>query len=245
MKEEQLQFTDHLEELRNRLIITLLTFIGFLICSFIFVNPIYSWLIRDLGTKLAILSPGEILWVYMMIAAVMALTATIPVAAFQVWRFVAPALKGEERKVTLQYIPALFLLFLSGLAFGYFLVFPIVLGFLTALSAGQFELMFTADKYFRFMLNLTVPFGFLFEMPLVVLFLTRLGILNPIRLKKARKAAYFILIAASILITPPDFLSDILVAVPLLLLYEISINLSNVVYRKRLKEEDSADKNIA
>ena len=90
------------------------------------------------------------------------------------------------------------------------------------------------------MLNLTLPFGFLFEMPLVVMFLTRLGILNPIRLAKARKISYFMLVILSILITPPDIISDVLVIVPLLFLYEISITLSKVVYRKKLKEETSA-----
>ncbi|WP_173917490.1 twin-arginine translocase subunit TatC [Halobacillus sp. Marseille-Q1614] len=235
MDGKNLQLIGHLEELRNRIILTLLSFIGFVVIGFIFVKPIYSWLIKDLNTKLAVLGPSEILWVYLMIAAVIAMALTIPVAAFQVWRFVSPALSRRERQITLRFIPPLFFLFLAGIAFGYLLLFPIVLGFLLSLSEGQFEMMFTADKYFRFMLSLTVPFGLLFEMPLVVLFLTRLGILNPIRLKKARKVSYFILIVVSVLITPPDFLSDVLVIVPLLLLYEISITLSSVVYKKQLK----------
>ncbi|WP_028783677.1 twin-arginine translocase subunit TatC [Thalassobacillus devorans] len=228
------QLIGHLEELRNRLIITIVSFIGFLIGGFIFVKPIYEWVIRGLDTPLAVLGPSEILWVYLMLAAVISMAATIPVAAFQIWRFVAPALSREERKVTLRFIPAMFFLFIIGLAFGYFLLFPLVLGFLTSLSEGQFEMMFTADKYFRFMLNMTVPFGLLFEMPLVVLFLTRLGILNPLRLRKARKFAYFVMVVVSVLITPPDFLSDVLVILPLLTLYEISISLSSFVYKKRL-----------
>ncbi|MFG6117561.1 twin-arginine translocase subunit TatC [Halobacillus sp. MO56] len=240
MCENNQQLIGHLEELRNRIIITLVSFIGFLITGFIFVKPIYEWLIRGLDTQLAVLGPSEILWVYLMLAAVFSMTATIPVAAFQLWRFVAPALSREERKVTLRFIPAMFFLFLFGLAFGYFLLFPLVLGFLTSLSAGQFEMMFTADKYFRFMLNMTVPFGLLFEMPLVVLFLTRLGILNPIRLRKARKFAYFVMVIVSVLITPPDFLSDVLVILPLLTLYEISISLSSFVYKKRLSAESSS-----
>lgn len=115
-----------------------------------------------------------------------------------------------------------------------------VLAFLTGLSNDQFSLMFTAEHYFRFMLNLCLPFGFLFEMPLVVLFLTRLGVLNPVRLAKARKLSYFALIVISVLITPPDFISDILVIVPLLLLYELSVTISRVVYKKRLGNESIA-----
>lgn len=245
MEDTKRQIVGHLEELRNRMIMTLLVFILFLTGAFVFVKPIYGWLIKDLDTKLAILGPSDILWVYLMIAAVIALAATIPVAAFQAWRFVAPALSQEERSVTLRFIPALFFLFIFGIAFGYFLVFPIVLGFLLSLSEGQFEMVFTADKYFRFMLNMTLPFGVLFEMPLVTLFLTRLGILNPTRLRKARKVSYMVLIIVSVLITPPDFLSDILVIVPLLVLYEISISLSNMVYNKRLKRENMMDSTIA
>lgn len=86
--------------------------------------------------------------------------------------------------------------------------------FLTNMSAGQFEMMFTADNYFRFMVNLVLPFGFLFEMPLVVMLLTRLGILNSGRLAKARRVSYFFLVVVSIMITPPDFISDILVIIP-------------------------------
>lgn len=240
MESKDLHVVGHLEELRNRIIKTLIGFVAFFILSFIFVQDIYKFLIKDLDGKLAVLGPSEILWVYMILAAVCAIAATIPLAAYQTWRFLAPALKPEERSVTFRFIPGLFLLFIAGISFGYFVLFPIVLGFLTSLSAGQFETMFTAEKYFRFMINLILPFGFLFEMPLVVMFLTRLGILNPKRLAKARKLSYFALVVVSILITPPDLISDILVIVPLLVLYEVSVQLSNIVYRKRLIKENSA-----
>lgn len=237
MENKELNLIGHLEELRKRIIIVLLAFIVFLVCAFIFVQDIYNWLIQDLDGKLAVLGPSDILWVYMMISGVFAIAATIPVAAYQTWKFIAPALTKDERKVTLCFIPGLFILFIVGICFGYFVLFPIVLGFLMNISAGQFETMFTADKYFRFMIHLSLPFGFLFEMPLVVMFLTRLGILNPLRLAKARKVSYFVLIVVSILITPPDFISDILVIVPLLLLYELSVSISKIVYKKRLAQE--------
>lgn len=98
-------------------------------------------------------------------------------------------------------------------------------------------MIFTSEKYFKFMINLTLPFGFMFEIPLVVMFLTSLGIINPMILSKARKMSYFALIVVSILITPPDFVSDLLVIVPLLVLYEFSVTLSKFVYRKKLKNQ--------
>jgi sec-independent protein translocase protein TatC len=237
MENKDVHLIQHLEELRQRIIKTLFAFIVSFVGAFIFVEDIYNWLIRDLDGKLAVLGPSDILWVYMMISGVFAIAATIPVAAYQTWKFIAPALTKDESKVTLRFIPGLFILFIIGICFGYFVLFPIVLGFLMNISAGQFETMFTADKYFRFMINLILPFGFLFEMPLVVMFLTRLGILNPVRLAKTRKLSYFVLIVVSILITPPDFISDILVIVPLLVLYELSVTISKVVYKNRLVNE--------
>ncbi|MGC4378814.1 twin-arginine translocase subunit TatC [Fictibacillus sp. Mic-4] len=238
MENKELHVLGHLEELRGRILKTFLAFVAFFTVSFGFVKGIYKWVVRDFDGKLAILGPSDILWVYMVIAAVISIAATIPVAAYQTWRFVSPALKPEERKVTLRFIPGLFLLFILGLSFGYFVLFPMVLKFLISLSAGQFETMFTAEKYFRFMINLILPFGFLFEMPLVVMFLTRLGILNPKRLAKARKISYLALVIISVVITPPDFISDFLVTIPLLVLYELSISLSRVVYRKKLMNEN-------
>ncbi|MGE7687435.1 twin-arginine translocase subunit TatC, partial [Peribacillus simplex] len=107
------------------------------------------------------------------------------------------------------------------------------------LSNDMFTTFFTTEKYFRFLLHMTLPFGFLFELPVVIMFLTSLGIINPYRLQKMRKYAYFILIVVSILITPPDFLSDILVIIPLLLLYESSISLSKFVYKRQQRAKES------
>jgi sec-independent protein translocase protein TatC len=150
----------------------------------IFVADIYQWFIKDFGEKLVVLGPTDILWIYFMISGVFALIVTITVAAFETWRFVKPGLTKDEQRATLMFVPSLFVLFLVGISFGYFVLFPIVFAFLTTLSAGQYETMFTVDKYFRFLMNLTLPFGFLFEMPVVVMFLTMLGFLNPLRLAK-------------------------------------------------------------
>ncbi|MCL7747681.1 twin-arginine translocase subunit TatC [Halalkalibacter alkaliphilus] len=232
MEKEELHLIDHLTELRSRIIVTSVIFLMALICSFIFVKDIYQYLVKDLDGKLALLGPGDILWIYMMLAAVVAIAVTIPVAAYQIWKFIKPALKKEEQRATVVFIPGLFFLFLGGISFGYFVLFPLVLSFLMNIAGDQFQTFFTAERYFQFMLHLTLPFGFLFEMPAVVMFLTKLGIVNPQKLVKGRKIAYFILIVVSVLITPPDFISDVLVIIPLLVLYEISVTLSKIVHRK-------------
>ncbi|MCQ6560815.1 twin-arginine translocase subunit TatC [Paenibacillus mendelii] len=225
----------HLEEMRSRLIRTLVTFIVAMAAAFIYVRDIYQWLARDVDQKLVVLGPSDVMWVYLMLAGVVGIAITIPIAAYQIWKFVQPALPAQAKRSTLVFIPGISLLFLIGIAFGYFILFPMVLGFMDKMAGDDFATMYTAQKYFTFMIHMTVPFGFLFEMPAVVMFLTKLGILNPKRLAKARKLAYFVLAIVAITITPPDILSDIIVIVPLFLLYEISITISKIVYRKQLR----------
>jgi sec-independent protein translocase protein TatC len=241
LEDQNMPLVQHFEELRKRIIITLVAFLLSLVLAFIYVQDIYHVLVKDLPFKLALLGPSDILLVYLMIASVVAITATIPVAAYQAWLYVNPALTPKERRVTIAYIPGLFILFILGISFGYYILFPLVLNFLMSLSNDMFTTFFTTEKYFQFLLHMTLPFGFLFELPVVIMFLTSLGIINPYRLQKIRKYAYFLLIFVSILITPPDFLSDILVVIPLLLLYESSISLSKFVYKRQQRTKE--DKN--
>ncbi|MGE5703936.1 MAG: twin-arginine translocase subunit TatC [Clostridia bacterium] len=240
MKQQQpTNVLDHLSDLRKRLITIASSFIISLILCFLFVDHIYHFLAGQSNERLAILGPTDILSIYMKLAAVGAVAFTIPIAAYQVWKFVEPALTERERSVTLMYIPALFFLFIVGLGFAYYVLFPMTYSFVLGLSNGQFDLVITANDYFTFMINLCLPFGLLFELPVIVLFLSQLGIVNPHRLAKLRKPAYFVLVLVAITITPPDFVSDVLVIVPLLTLYEISISISRFIYRKRKQAEEA------
>ncbi len=225
-------FVGHLSEMRRRIIFTLIAFLVSLCGAFVYVKEIYRWLVRDLDFKLAILAPSDVIWVYLKLACVVAVAVALPVAAYQLWRFVKPALQPREQRATLAYIPWLPLLFVGGIVFGYFVILPMVLQFLEGMS-DDFATMYTADKYFSFILSMTVPFGLLFEMPVTVMFLTRIGILNPARLAKGRKLSYFILTVTAVTITPPDMMSDVLVIIPLFALYEVSVALSKWVYGKK------------
>ncbi|MDF2682810.1 MAG: tatC [Brevibacillus sp.] len=232
----EMPFLEHLTDLRRRLLIVAVALVLSVLICFLFVDHIYQLLASRSGEKLAILGPGDILSIYVKLSAIGGIAFTIPIAAYQAWRFVVPALQERERKVALMYIPALFLLFILGLSFAYLVLFPMMYHFVLGLSNGNFDLVITANDYFTFMLNLCLPFGLLFELPVVVLFLSHLGILNPHRLAKMRKPAYLVLAVISITITPPDFLSDIMVIVPLIVLYEISISISRLIHRKRTRE---------
>lgn len=233
MTDNEQNLVEHLGELRKRLIISALAFLLFLVIGLVYVKNIYLFFMGNLGYKLMVLGPSDIIWIYFHIAAVVAVAGTIPVAAWQIWIFVKPALKPVERKAALAYIPALFFLFIGGLSFGYFFIFPNIMRFLLNLGTGLMTTSFTADKYFNFLINMTLPFGIAFELPLVMMFLTTLGIVNPYKIVKLRKYAYFILVIIASMISPPELISHLSVAVPLILLYEISIMLAKIVFKRK------------
>ncbi|QPC45646.1 twin-arginine translocase subunit TatC [Mangrovibacillus cuniculi] len=236
VKGNEMLFT-HMQELRQRMIYVLIVYVVFLVAGFVFVKKLYHWLLQNAEVSLTVLGPSEILWIYFMLASLCSISLTIPFIAYQVWAFIRPALKQEERKATLVFIPLLFILFIGGIAFGYFVVFPSVYAFIVSLSSGMFDTTFTVEKYFRFLLQITLPLGLLFEMPAVVLFLTKLRLLTPTVMMKYRKYVLFALVIISAVVTPPDFISQLFVLIPMILLYEASIIICKIVYNRQ-KERD-------
>lgn len=236
-QEKAMDVTGHLSELRNRLMVTAVVFVIFFIVGFIYRKEIYSFFERDIHIKLNIMSPLETVWIFFSIAGLVAIVATIPLLTLQLWLFIKPGLKKKERRATLSYIPAIFFLFVLGLVAGYFAFTHLIFPFLIALNDGMFNEIFTVEKYFRILFHTMIVFAFVFELPIVMMFLTSLGILTPDFLKRTRKYAYFILLLISGLITPPDIILQIVVAIPLILLYEISIQLASYAYRKKRKRQ--------
>ncbi|WP_085990978.1 twin-arginine translocase subunit TatC [Oceanobacillus senegalensis] len=232
-KMNEMDVVGHLTELRNRLIVTFSLFILFFIAGFIFVEDLYAFFMDDIDMELMVISPSEIIWIYFRMAGLVAIAGIIPVLAYEIWAFVKPALTAHERKISLSYIPFLFLLFLGGLAFGYTMFIHLIFPFILSFSGGLFKVMLTVGGYFTFLFRITLPFAILFELPVITMFLTTLGILTPDYMIKIRKYAYFILIIICTMLTPPDFIMPIIVSLPLILLYEVSIHLSKIVMKKR------------
>lgn len=237
LNSQEMNITDHLSELRSKLIKTAIFFIIAFIISFIYVKDIYYFFEKDIDFMLNITSPGDTIWIYFTISGLMAIVATIPILCFQIWLFVKPGLTSSEKKASLSYIPAVFLLFVFGLVFGYFMFVKLILPFLFALNDGMFNELFTVDKYFKFMFRVVLPFALLFEVPIVAMFLTSLGLITPHFMRKTRKYAYFVLLVVGAFVTPPDVILQISVAIPLFILYEISIYLSAIVHRKRVRKQ--------
>ncbi|HEX6593510.1 MAG TPA: twin-arginine translocase subunit TatC [Bacillota bacterium] len=235
---KEMHVTAHITELRNRIIVSGIFFIIFFVLGFVYVKDIYSFFIKDLHFDLNITSPGDIIWVYFTMAGLVALIGTIPVISIQLWLFIKPGLTMNERRASLKYIPAIFLLFIGGLVFGYLIFIKLILPFLLSLNDDMFNEIFTVDKYFKFLFQVTLPFAFLFEIPIVTMFLTSLGMITPDFMRKTRKYAYLVMVIIGAAITPPDFILQILVAIPLIILYEVSIYLSSFIYRKKLRKHE-------
>jgi sec-independent protein translocase protein TatC len=238
MNDKEMSVYEHLGELRKRLIIVALFFIAALVASFFLVDPIILYLQRSNEAKELTMNAFRLtdpIKIYMQFAFIIAIILTFPVFLYQLWAFVSPGLYEKERKVTLSYIPLAVGLFLGGVAFAYFVLFPFVVDFMQSLAARLgINQVIGINEYFQFMLQLILPFGLLFQMPVIVMFLTRLGLITPMLLSKVRKYAYFILLIIAAFITPPDVISQIIVTVPLCLLYEVSIWISKISYRKAL-----------
>lgn len=245
MNEKEMSVYEHIGELRKRLIIVAVFFLAAMVGGFLLAEPTIVYLQHADEAKEVTMNAFRLtdpIKVYMQFAFIIAAILTSPVILFQLWAFVAPGLYEKERKVTLSYIPISVFLFLGGISFAYFILFPYIVDFMNRVADDlHIQQVIGINEYFSFLIQLTIPFGLLFQLPVVVMFLTRLGIVTPMLLGKIRKYAYFALLVIAAFITPPEVLSLIMVTIPLLILYEISIVISRISYRKALKAQAEAE----
>jgi len=249
-EEKSMTLVGHLQELRIRLIWVFLFFIISLIIGFVSAEPVINFFkqspaAENIQWHVFALSDG--IRVYLQFAFVVGLMLTLPFALFQIWRFVAPGLTKFEKRITIWFIPTAFLLFIAGISFAYFIIFPMIVQFLTKVAKQlQVEEIYGMSQYFGFMFNMIIPFGILFELPVVVIFLTRIGLITPKLLIRFRKVAYLILVVLAASITPPELVSEILVSLPLILLYEFSIWLSKIaaIRRKKSLEKNAIEEDV-
>lgn len=228
---------EHLGDLRKQLIKSVAVFLLFFIAAFSTINLWFPYITR--GYKLIVLSPMEVISFYTTISAALAFGFSVPFLCHFLWQFVKPGLTEKESRFLSLYSPAILLLFAGGLAFGYFIVNPLSYNFLVSLGEMNFDVMVSAQEYARFLLLTTMPIGLLFELPVVALFLSAIGILTSATLKKVRKWSYVVLAILSALITPPDFFSQLIILIPMIGLYEASIYLV-IRTEKRMETADQS-----
>ena len=239
-----MSLSGHLRELRNRILIcVILLVVVFGVClSF---APRLVTLLTDMGRRYdyvyVYIAPQELFLVYMNVALVGAVVVCFPVLAYQVYAFCSPGLSGKERGYISGALIAGGLCFLVGVAFAYFISLPFMLRFLIQFT-GEVDVAasISIQQYVSFLLTVFVIFGLVFELPVVSVLLTGLGLVKAEWLVKGRKVMIVIIFVLAAIITPPDIVSQIMVAVPMLGLYEISIALSRVVGRARKSAAEAA-----
>jgi len=204
---------------------------------FVLLNPILP-LIKSLSTRLEnpgftlhYIGPLEGLAVKLRLSLLCGIVMALPFVLFHIWKFISVALKTKERKIAFVYFPISLILFLAGILFAYFGMIPIGLYFLISISS-ELTPIITISKYASLVYMLAFVFGLAFELPLMILFLTKIGIVTPKFLAEKRKYAIFLMFVLAAFLTPPDVFTQLMLAIPVVILYEVSIWVSKIAHRK-------------
>jgi len=228
---------EHLEELRTRLLITLAAFAVAMVLSFLFVEPILQVLIRPVG-RVVFLAPTEAFFVRLKVAALSGAFLSLPVVLYQVWRFVGVGLTSTERRYTLSLLPFSLALFVGGAAFAFFVILPVGVRFLLGYQTESLVPMISVGAYTSFATAFVLAFGLVFQLPIVILFLARIGVVTPASLAAGRRYAVLGIVVLSAVLTPGgDAFSLALMAVPTYLLYEASIWIARVFAPRAARQE--------
>ena len=239
-----MSLSDHLRELRNRILVILAVFIIGVVVCFSSASPIVELLTglgEQFGYQFVYIRPQELLMVYFTISLLGALVLSLPVTAYEIFSFCSPGLKQIEKSMMLLGMIFGTVFFAVGVLFAYFITVPFMLRFLIAFSTDvTVTASISIEEYMSFLLTVFTIFGVIFELPVLSVILTALGVVKPSWLVKARRAMIVVIFFVAAIITPPDIVSQIMVAIPIIALYEFSILLSRLVYKaKRKKEEES------
>jgi sec-independent protein translocase protein TatC len=240
---------DHLIELRKRLIYALVGFMLVFFITFYFAKPIFSFLIqpalRD-GYKLQVLDIFEFFFVTVKLSAFVSLIVGFPIIASQIWLFVGPGLYRHEKRAFLPFLVATPFMFYAGCAAMYYLVMPYVIDFmLTQYAPADVEKNLRASDYLERVLQLVFAFGFAFEVPVLLTLLIRVGIATTEGLRSKRRYAVVIAFIVAAVLTPPDVVSQLALAVPLIAFYELSILIGRVIEKKRAQEDKKTEEEEA
>ncbi len=235
-----MSFAEHVGELRRRLIVSGVALIAASVVAFVFRDWVFGLILKPLAAAagedvpLLTLSPAEPFLTVLSVSLYAGLIAALPVVLWEIWAFLMPALYESERRTILPYVLFTLLLFAGGLAFGYLIVLPVGLRFLINYGGEIFNQQLRASEYISFVGTFLLAFGVVFELPVVITVLARLGIVNARQLRRWWRYAVLVIAVLSAAITPTqDPLTMLILMVPLLLLYELAILLARVVERRR------------
>ncbi|HIC92360.1 MAG TPA: twin-arginine translocase subunit TatC [Syntrophaceae bacterium] len=253
MKQQKMPFSSHLEELRKRLIICFIAVgIGFVI-SYFFSREIFELLSRPLlkvmpqGEKMVFTALPEAFLTYLKIALVSGIILASPMIFYQLWMFITPGLYETEKRYVLPFVVFSTLFFVGGTLFGYLVVFPFGFKFFMGFASDYIRPLPSIREYLSLSLKLLMAFGIVFQLPLLILFLSRLGIVDAKMLRSKQKYAILLIFIAAAVLTPPDVASQLMMAGPLMVLYEIGIWVAKVFGKKKegLVEESVQGKAVS
>jgi sec-independent protein translocase protein TatC len=237
---------DHLIELRKRLIYAIAGFMVVFVACFYFAKPIFTFLIQPAtadGYKVIVLDIFEFFFVTVKMSAFLSLIVGFPLIATQLWAFVAPGLYRHEKAAFRPFLIATPFMFYAGCAVMYYLVMPYVINFMLALyTPPEIEKTLRASDYLERVLQLVFAFGFAFEVPVLLTLLVRVGIVSTAALKAKRRYAIVVAFIVAAVLTPPDVVSQIALAVPLIIFYEIAILIGMAIEKKRATKDAAEEK---
>ncbi len=242
---EKMTFTEHLEELRFRLIRILIAIaIGFVI-SYSFSKHIFYIVSLPLlevlpkGNNLIFTALPEAFFTYLKISFFSGIVLASPYIFYQIWKFISPGLYPHEKKYIIPFVIVSTIFFTTGIFFAYFVVFPYGFKFFLSFQNEYIKALPSIKQYLSFCLKLLFAFGVIFELPVFMYFLAKIGVVNSILLTKNRKYVIVLIFIVAAILTPPDVFTQFLMAVPLLMLYEISILVVKFVEKRKAKNESS------
>ena len=246
LEEIEMPFLDHLEELRWRSIrIIAAIFIGTVACFFVsdYILEFFLLSTKNLNfdINLQVLKVQTVFIIKLEIALIFGIIFSLPYIFYQIWAFVAPGLLEREKKYVTPILFFATLSFLLGAAFAYFIIVPFALDFFLGLAPTNVTNNIALDFYFGFIVRLILVFGVVFELPVISLLLTKVGILTPEILKKYRRYAIVIIFIVAAILTPPDPTTQVMLAIPLVVLYEFTIWISYFFRKKKKLEEQTTD----
>ena len=245
-EDKKIPFTSHLEELRSRLIVCFIAVgIGFVI-SYGFKEKLFQILIKPLvsvmekSDTLIFTGLPEAFFTYLKVAFLSGILLATPVILYQFWVFVAPGLYKTEKRLLVPMVILSSFFFIGGALFGYFFVFPFGFKFFLGFASESIRPLPSIREYLSFASKLLLAFGLVFELPLVITLCARLGLVSVAYLKKNRKYALILFFVCAAILTPPDIVTQVMMAIPLVILYEISIIGATVFGKKTKENEDTS-----
>ncbi len=249
-EDKEMPFLEHLEELRNRIIKSLLAVIIAAGLCLIFSKQLLNALLWpttrvNLPLEIQVLKVQGMFLVTLEIAFFGGLILSLPYILYQIWAFIAPGLYPKERRYFPRLISSATFLFLAGVAFAYFVILPFALNFFLNLAPPSVKTNIAIDFYIGFTIRLLVIFGIIFELPVLSFFLSKIGLISPDLMRKYRRHAIVLIFVLAAILTPPDPFTQVMLAIPLIVLYEFSIFVSKLVYKSKQERQEEYEREQA